>query len=87
MLDKKIKKAQSLQSKELTFYWEKQKQLENWATTILFVLYKSLFVILEWLSTGSDFSHREHLAMTGDILGCYWKECYWHLVDRGQGWC
>ena len=30
------------------------------------------------LSTG-------HVAMLGDIFGHNWRECFWHLVGRGQG--
>ena len=36
---------------------------------------------------GGGYPRWGHLAVSGDIFGCHnWgRECYWHLVGRGQG--
>lgn len=38
---------------------------------------------------GTVLSYREHSATCRDLFHCHNLRvaCYWHLVDRSQGWC
>lgn len=45
-------------------------------------------VVLNWgkIAIFHPVGNLGHLTMSGDIFDCYnWRECCWHLVDRGQG--
>lgn len=58
-------------------------------TTLYIYLYTRTSVSLEQLfPTGNNFAPRGHLAMSGDIFGCYnvrgrWM-CYQHLVGKAR---
>ena len=43
---------------------------------------------LKQLSSSSSTPSPSHVATSGDIFGCHHcvGGCYWHLVDRGQGY-